>query len=107
VPVPDDGAMQAQARQAAQAAQQGQGVYDPNNPAAATMIDPATGQPVAAPANGQLPGQPVQGQPMPGQPVQGQPVQGQAMPEQALPGQPAMRPAQNNSTGTADGASNR
>lgn len=104
VPVPDDGAMQAQAQQAAQ---QAQGVYDPNNPAAATMIDPATGQPVAAPANGQVPGQPVQGQPMPGQPVQGQPVQGQAMPGQALPGQPAMRPAQNNSTGTADGASNR
>ncbi|WP_075677569.1 type IV secretion system protein [Stenotrophomonas sp. TD3] len=109
VPVPDDGAMQAQAQQAAQ---QAQGVYDPNNPAAATMIDPATGQPVAVPANGQVPGQSVQGQPMPGQPVQGQPmpgqpVQGQAMPGQAMPGQPAMRPAQNNSTGTADGASNR
>jgi len=101
VPVPDDGAMQAQAQQAAQ---QAQGVYDPNNPAAATMIDPATGQPVAAPvpANGQ-----VAGQPMPGQPVPGQPVQGQAMPGQAMPGQPAMRPVQNNSTGTADGASNR
>ncbi|WP_164116449.1 virB8 family protein [Stenotrophomonas maltophilia] len=99
VPVPDDGAMQAQAQQAAQ---QAQGVYDPNNPAAATMIDPATGQPVAVPANGQVPGQSVQGQPMPGQPVQGQ-----AMPGQAMPGQPAMRPAQNNSTGTADGASNR
>ncbi|MFH7611424.1 hypothetical protein RA272_28390, partial [Pseudomonas syringae pv. tagetis] len=85
-------------------AQQAQGVYDPNNPAAATMIDPATGQPVAAPvpANGQVPGQP-----MPGQPVPGQPVQGQAMPGQAMPAQPAMRPAQNNSTGTADGASNR
>ncbi|MBN5030406.1 conjugative transfer protein [Stenotrophomonas maltophilia] len=109
VPVPDDGAMQAQAQQAAQ---QAQGVYDPNNPAAATMIDPATGQPVAVPGNGQVPGQSVQGQPMPGQPVQGQPmpgqpVQGQAMPGQAMPGQPAMRPAQNNSTGTADGASNR
>lgn len=99
VPVPDDGAMQAQAQQAAQ---QAQGVYDPNNPAAATMIDPATGQPVAVPGNGQVPGQSVQGQPMPGQPVQGQ-----AMPGQAMPGQPAMRPAQNNSTGTADGASNR
>lgn len=109
VPVPDDGAMQAQAQQAAQ---QAQGVYDPNNPAAATMIDPATGQPVAAPVNGQVPGQPMPGQPMPGQPVQGQPmpgqpVQGQAMPGQVMPGQPAMRPAQNNSTGTADGASNR
>lgn len=109
VPVPDDGAMQAQAQQAAQ---QAQGVYDPNNPAAATMIDPATGQPVAVPGNGQVPGQSVQGQPMLGQPVQGlpmpgQPVQGQAMPGQAMPGQPAMRPAQNNSTGTADGASNR
>ncbi|MFS2046275.1 conjugative transfer protein, partial [Stenotrophomonas geniculata] len=54
------------------------------------------------PANGQ-----VAGQPMPGQPVPGQPVQGQAMPGQAMPGQPAMRPVQNNSTGTADGASNR
>ncbi|MFL6956365.1 MULTISPECIES: VirB8 family type IV secretion system protein [unclassified Stenotrophomonas] len=92
VPVPDDGAMQAQ-----QAAQQAQGVYDPNNPAAATMIDPATGQPIAAPANGQ----------MPGQPMPGQPVQGQVVPGQTMPGQPAMRPAQNNSTGTADGASNR
>ena len=104
VPVPDDGAMQAQAQQAAQ---QAQGVYDPNNPAAATMIDPATGQPVAVPANGQVPGQPMQGQPVQGQPMPGQPVQGQAMPGQAMPGQPAMRPAQNNSTGTADGASNR
>ncbi|PJL59176.1 virB8 family protein [Stenotrophomonas maltophilia] len=110
VPVPDDGAMQAQAQQAAQAAQaaqQAQGVYDPNNPAAATMIDPATGQPVAVPANGQVPGQPMPGQPVQGQPMPGQPVQGQAMPGQAMPGQPAMRPAQNNSTGTADGASNR
>ncbi|RRU73286.1 MULTISPECIES: type IV secretion system protein [Stenotrophomonas maltophilia group] len=102
VPVPDDGAMQAQ-----QAAQQAQGVYDPNNPAAATMIDPATGQPIAAPANGQMPGQPMPGQPMPGQPMPGQPVQGQVVPGQTMPGQPAMRPAQNNSTGTADGASNR
>ncbi len=110
VPVPDDGAMQAQAQQAAQAAQaaqQAQGVYDPNNPAAATMIDPATGQPVAVPANGQVTGQPMPGQPVQGQPMPGQPVQGQAMPGQAMPGQPAMRPAQNNSTGTADGASNR
>lgn len=104
VPVPDDGAMQAQAQQAAQ---QAQGVYDPNNPAAATMIDPATGQPVAVPAGGHVPGQPIQGQPVPGQPMPGQPVQGQAMPGQAMPGQPAMRPAQNNSTGSADGASNR
>lgn len=104
VPVPDDGAMQAQAQQAAQ---QAQGVYDPNNPAAATMIDPATGQPVAVPANGQVPGQPMPGQPVQGQPMPGQPVQGQAMPGQAMPGQPAMRPAQNNSTGTSDGASNR
>ncbi|HCT28622.1 MAG TPA: conjugative transfer protein [Stenotrophomonas sp.] len=104
VPVPDDGAMQAQAQQAAQ---QAQGVYDPNNPAAATMIDPATGQPVAVPANGQVPGQPMPGQPVQGQPMPGQPVQGQAMPGQVMPGQPAMRPAQNNSTGTADGASNR
>ncbi|KRG62417.1 virB8 family protein [Stenotrophomonas maltophilia] len=104
VPVPDEGALQAQAQQAAQ---QAQGVYDPNNPAAATIIDPATGQPVAVPPNGQVQGQPMQAQPVPGQPVPGQPVQGQAMPGQAMPAQPAMRPAQNNSTGTADGASNR
>jgi type IV secretion system protein VirB8 len=52
------------------------------------------------PANGQM-------QPMQGAPMQGQPVQGQAMPGQAMPGQPAMMPAPNNSTGTADGASNR
>ncbi|AVJ33674.1 conjugative transfer protein [Stenotrophomonas sp. MYb57] len=114
VPVPDDSAMQDQAQQAAQqaqlAAQQAQGIYDPNNPAAATMIDPATGQPVAAPVNGQMQqmqGQPIQGQPMQGQPIQGQPMQGQAVPGQAMPGQPAMRPVQNNSTGNADGASNR
>ncbi|WP_369039092.1 virB8 family protein [Stenotrophomonas maltophilia] len=118
VPVPDDNAMQQQAQaaqQAQMAAQQAQGIYDPNNPAAATMIDPATGQPVAVPANGQVPpmqgqpvpGQPLQGQPVQGQPVQGQPVQGQAVPGQAMPGQPAMRPVQNNSTGNADGASNR
>jgi type IV secretion system protein VirB8 len=97
VPVPDDNAIQAQAQQAAQ---QAQGIYDPNNPAAATMIDPATGQPVAAPVGGQVP-------PMQGQPIQGQPVQGQPMPGQVMPGQPAMRPVQNNSTGNADGASNR
>ncbi|MGB9101263.1 MAG: type IV secretion system protein [Stenotrophomonas indicatrix] len=97
VPVPDDGAMQAQAQQAAQ---QAQGIYDPNNPAAATMIDPATGQPVAVPVNEQ--GQPMQGQPMQGQPMQGQPMQGQPMQQ----GQ-AMPPAPNNSTGNADGASNR
>jgi len=97
VPVPDDNAIQAQAQQAAQ---QAQGIYDPNNPAAATMIDPATGQPVAAPVGGQVP-------PMQGQPIQGQPVQGQQVPGQAMPGQPAMRPVPNNSTGNADGASNR
>ncbi|EMR4108333.1 TPA: conjugative transfer protein [Stenotrophomonas maltophilia] len=104
VPVPDDSAMQVQAQQAAQ---QAQGIYDPSNPAAATMIDPATGQPIPVPAASQVPGQPLPGQPVPGQPVPGQPVPGQAMPGQAMPGQPAMRPAQNNSTGTADGASNR
>ncbi|WP_448141187.1 VirB8/TrbF family protein [Stenotrophomonas sepilia] len=104
VPVPDDSAMQVQAQQAAQ---QAQGIYDPSNPAAAMMIDPATGQPIPVPAASQVPGQPLPGQPVPGQPVPGQPVPGQAMPGQAMPGQPAMRPAQNNSTGTADGASNR
>ena len=57
--------------------------------------------------SGQVPGQAMPGQPVQGQPMPGQPVQGQAMPGQAMPGQPAMRPAQNNSTGTADGASNR
>ncbi len=130
VPVPDDASMTQQANnaQAAQAAAAAP-VYDPNNPAAATMIDPVTGQPVAAPAQS-VPGQPMpgqgQGQPMqqvpgqmtvpgqmPGQPVpqqmQGQPVQqmpGQAVPGQAVPRQP-VAPAQNVSTGTAQGASNR
>ncbi|WP_313248558.1 virB8 family protein [Stenotrophomonas indicatrix] len=102
VPVPDDGAMQAQAQQAAQ---QAQGIYDPNNPAAATMIDPATGQPVAVPVNEQ--GQPMQGQPMQGQPMQGQPMQGQPMQGQPMQQGQAMPPAPNNSTGNADGASNR
>jgi len=133
VPVPDEADMAKQANQAAaaQAAQAAAAaaaaqVYDPNNPAAATMIDPATGQPVAVPAQavpGQMlvPGQPVPGQmtvpgqAVPGQ-VPGQPMQqqfpGQAMPGQAIPGQvaprqPAMVPAQNVSTGTAEGASNR
>lgn len=96
--------MQQQAQDAAQqaqlAAQQAQGMYVPNNPAAATMIDPATGQPVAVPANGQM-------QPMQGAPMQGQPVQGQPMPGQGAPGQPAMMSAPNHSTGNADGASNR
>lgn len=87
VPVPDDSAMQAQAQQAAQ---QAQGIYDPNNPAAATMIDPATGQPVAAPANGQVP--PMQGaQPMQGQPMQGQPMQGQQAPAPGYQGQQPMQ----------------
>ena len=106
VPVPDDGAMQAQAQQAAQAAQQAQGVYDPNNPAAATMIDPATGrrsrcQPTAGTGPGSA------GTACTGPTDAGSAGAGQAMPGQAMPGQPAMRPAQNNSTGTADGASNR
>ena len=105
VPGPDQAALQQQADQAQQMAQQG--VYDPNNPAAATMvIDPATGQPVVVPANGApAPGYP--GQPVPAQQIQGQGMPGQAIPGQALPGQPAMTPAQNNSTGSADGASNR
>lgn len=96
VPVPDDSAMQAQAQQAAQQAQQG--VYDPGNPAAATMIDPATGQPLAVPAEVPL---------VPGQPMAGQSTQDQSVSGQAMPGQPATTPAQNVSTGTADGASNR
>lgn len=118
VPGPDDAQLQQQAEQ--QATQAQQGVYDPNNPAAATMIDPATGQPLAVPGDVQITppmvgqsmqGQPMQGQPVQGQPVQGQPVQqpmqGQAAPGQTMPGQPAMRPVQNNPTGNADGASNR
>ncbi|WP_369349820.1 VirB8/TrbF family protein [Stenotrophomonas sp. JAG2] len=116
VPGPDQAALQQQAAQAQQIAQQG--VYDPNNPAAATMvIDPTTGQPMVVPTPGApgqaypgqpVPGQPVQGvPPVPGQQIQGQGMPGQAMPGQAVPGQPAMTPAQNNSTGSADGASNR
>src|SRR6185437_885863 len=95
VPGPDDAQLQQQAEQ--QATQAQQGVYDPNNPAAATMIDPATGQPLAVPGDVQITppmvGQSMQGQPMQGQPVQGQPVQqpmqGQAAPGQTMPGQPA------------------
>ncbi|RRT99425.1 conjugative transfer protein, partial [Stenotrophomonas sp. 278] len=51
---------------------------------------------------------PLQGQPYPGQPAPqgGYPAQ-QGVPGQQMQGQPAMRPAQGNSTGTADGASNR
>ncbi len=102
VPVPDDGAMQgagaagrtggAAGTGCLRSQQSGRGHHDRSGhrPAGRGSV------------NGQVPGQPVQGQPMPGQPVQGQ-----AMPGQAMPGQPAMRPAQNNSTGTADGASNR
>nr|WP_240790648.1 type IV secretion system protein [Stenotrophomonas sp. TEPEL] len=92
VPVPDDSAMQQQAQEAAQRAQ---GVYDPNGPAAAPMIDPATaqtmqGQPVQGqPVQGQpMQGQPMQGQPMQGQPMQGQPMQGQPMQGQPMQGQP-------------------
>jgi type IV secretion system protein VirB8 len=133
VPVPDEADMTKQANQAAaaQAAQAAAAaaaaqVYDPNNPAAATMIDPATGQPVAVPAQavpGQMlvPGQPVPGQmtvpgqavpgQVPGQPMQqqfpGQALPGQAIPGQVAPRQPASVPAQNVSTGTAEGASNR
>ncbi len=83
VPVPDEGAMQQQAdaaQQAQQAAAQAQGMYDPNGPAAAPMVDPATGQPMQ--------GQPMQGQPMQGQPMQGQPMQAQPQgmqPPQAQP----------------------
>ncbi|WP_312318968.1 VirB8/TrbF family protein [Stenotrophomonas sp.] len=125
VPVPDDAAMSTQANQAAAAqAAAAAPVYDPNNPAAATMIDPATGQPVAAPAQvpgqpmvpgqavpGQVPGQTVPpppqipGQPMPGQPMQQQ-VPGQPVPGQAVPPPPGV-PTQNVSTGTVQGASNR
>lgn len=104
VPGPDDAALQQQAEQSQQAA------YEASQAAAATVIDPATGQPVAvAPAGypqlqpGQQPGQaPAQAYPaqqaVPGaQPMQGQP----------LPGPPAPTPAQGISTGRADGASNR
>lgn len=129
VPVPDDADMArqanqaaaAQAAQAAAAAAAAAPVYDPNNPATATMIDPATGQPVAVPAQavlGQMvvPGQQVPGQmtvpgQVPAQPMQqqypGQAVPGQAIPGQVAPRQPANVPAQNISTGTAEGASNR
>lgn len=117
VPVPDDAAManqSAQADQAALAAQAAQtaqaGVYDPNNPAAATMVDPATGLPVPPPMPS-VPGQVVPGQPVPGQPMQqgvpGQVVPGQAIPGQVAPRQPAQVPGQRVSTGTAEGASNR
>jgi len=50
---------------------------------------------------GQLPAQPVQQQ------FPGQAMPGQAIPGQVAPRQPATMPAQNVSTGTAEGASNR
>jgi type IV secretion system protein VirB8 len=86
VPVPDDASMSSQANQAA---------------AAATMIDPTTGQPVAAPVPAQaaMPGQTAPGQmTVPGQPLPAQPMQ---------QGAGQIAPAQNVSTGTAEGASNR
>lgn len=116
VPVPDDAAMASQSAQAALAAQANQAAqaaaYDPNNPAAATVIDPVTGQPVAAPVPvPPTPGQMVPGQAVPGQPTQqgvpGQLVPGQAIPGQVAPRQPAQMPGQRVSTGTAEGASNR
>jgi type IV secretion system protein VirB8 len=113
VPGPDEGALQQQSDQAQQAAFEAAQAA-----AAAPAIDPATGQPVAVPPQGYPPGQAPQG----GYPGQ-QPAQGQGYPAQQAPqggypgqqpmqgqpmqGQPAMRPAQGNSTGTADGASNR
>ncbi len=112
IPGPDDAALQQQSEQAAfeanQAAQAAAAAAAANQ-----AIDPVTGQPVAVPPQGYpqaqgVPGQPVQGQPYPGQPAAqgGYPAQ-QGVPGQQMQGQPAMRPAQGNSTGTADGASNR
>jgi type IV secretion system protein VirB8 len=106
IPGPDDAALQQQSDQAQDAA-----YAAAQAAAAAPAIDPVTGQPVAAP-QGYPQGQPAQGQPYPGQQApQGaypaQPGQGQQMQGQPMPGQPAMRPAQGNSTGTADGASTR
>lgn len=118
VPGPDDAALQQQAEQAQQSA------FEASQAAAATVIDPVTGQPVAVPAQdqpgtvqGAYPQPPSGASPVSGHP-QGQPDQGQVFPGQAagqgqqmqgqpMPGQPAMRPVQGNSTGTADGASNR
>lgn len=107
VPVPDDAAMAGQSVQAGQAAlAAAQTSYDPNNAAAATMIDPITGQPVSLSAPIAIPGQR-----MPGQSMQqgegGQIVQGQAVPGYVVPLQPAQLSSQVISTGTAEGASNR
>lgn len=115
VPGPDDAAVQQQADQAQQAA------YEASQAAAATAIDPVTGQPVAVPPQAYPQAQPV---PQPGQapgypgqvpaPPQGYPAQPMPpaqqqmqMQGQPMPGQPAPRPAQGISTGRADGASNR
>jgi type IV secretion system protein VirB8 len=110
VPVPDDAAMASQSAQADQAAlgaqMAAQASYDPNNPAAASVIDPVTGQPVVMPAPMAIPGQSASG----GTVQQG--TGGQIAPMQAQSGHvapttPAQTPGQSVSTGTAEGASNR
>ncbi|WP_305804846.1 VirB8/TrbF family protein [Stenotrophomonas sp. YIM B06876] len=113
VPVPDDAAMasqSAQADQAVMAAQAVQATYDPNNPAAATMIDPVTGQPVVLPAP-MAPPMAMPGQPVPDQSLQrggaGLVAPRQVQPGQVAPRQPAQMPGQSVSTSTAEGANNR
>ena len=110
VPGPDDAALQQQADQAQQSA------FAASQAGGVTAIDPQTGQPVGLPAEAYTQGQPgaaaapgyPQGQPVQAQVYPGQaPVQGQQMQGQPMSAQPAMRPVQGNSTGNADGASNR
>lgn len=107
VPGPDDAALQQQAEQSQQAAWE---ASQAAAAAAAPAIDPTTGQPVTvAPAGypqlqpGQQPGQ----APAPAYPGQQAVPGAQPMQGQPLPGPPAPTPAQEISTGRADGASNR
>lgn len=100
IPGPDDAVLQQQADEARQSA------FAASQAAAATVIDPATGQPVAVMPPGYPQGQPDGVPPAYSQAQPGMPA-GQQMQGQSMPGQPALRPGQENSTGTADGASNR
>jgi type IV secretion system protein VirB8 len=110
VPVPDDAAMASQSARADQAALAAQAAaqanYDPNNPAAATMIDPVTGQPVSMPMPTAMPVQSTPGQSME-QGAAGQVVSGQTLPGSVAPRHQAPTSGQGVSTGTAEGASNR
>ncbi|KRG41257.1 conjugative transfer protein [Stenotrophomonas pictorum JCM 9942] len=95
VPVPDDAAMAPSSLQASMHAN-----YDPTSSEAATLIDPAAGQP------GSLPAQPAPGHSMP-QGAAGQVMPGMVLPGHVAPPQSERPRGQGISTGTAEGVGNR